>query len=78
VSTNSQTNAATRSEENTKGYGVVRKDNGQWFGGFNADMSVRWVDERAARHLTKLEASAQAALLIRHSIPVQRKPAVLA
>jgi hypothetical protein len=65
------------SEENTKSFGVVRKDNGLWFGGFNADMSVRWVDERAARQLTKLEASAQAALLIRHSIPVQHKPAVL-
>lgn len=73
----SQQNQTATSEENTKAFGVIRKDNGLWFGGFNADMSVRWVDERAARQLTKLEASAQAALLIRHSFPVQRKPVVL-
>ena len=72
-----QTSAATCSQSDTKSFGVVRKDNGRWFGGFNKDQSVRWVDETSARRLTHAEAAAQAALLIRFGDSVQRKPVKL-
>ena len=77
MSIQGQQNEVTRGQSDTKSFGVVRKDNGRWFGGFNKDQSVRWVDETSARRLTHAEAAAQAALLIRFGDSVQRKPVKL-
>ncbi len=54
-------------------YGIKNKENELFFGGFNADHSVKWVEKEIAYVMDHLTAKAQAALLICNGEPAQRK-----
>lgn len=53
---------------------VKHKTTGMFFGGFNADHNVKWVDESKAQHMDKAGASQQALLLTRFGHAAQKKP----
>jgi hypothetical protein len=55
-------------------YTVKHKETGLFFGGFNADHSVKWVGESNAQHMDKAGASQQALLLTSFGIKAQKKP----
>lgn len=55
-------------------YTVKHKTTGLFFGGFNSDHSVKWVEEGLAQHMDKAGASQQALLLTSFGISAQKKP----
>lgn len=55
-------------------YGIKHKITGLFFGGFNADHSVKWVEQKNACHMDKSAATSQALLLRRFGIEAQQKP----
>ena len=65
------------SYERTASFGVKRKDNDLWFGGFARDKSALWVGQDQARRMSRLSAEAQAALFRRFDSAVQQKPVAL-
>lgn len=58
-------------------YSIKHKVSGLLFGGFNADQSVKWVNENRALTMSKVEATAQALLLSRFGSGAQKKPVQL-
>lgn len=58
-------------------FGVKHKETGLFFGGFNADQSVKWVSEEKAEHMDKSGATMQALLLVRFGAEAQKKPVAL-
>lgn len=58
-------------------FGVKNKTTGLFFGGFNADQSVKWGSQDKAAHMDKLGASGQAMLLARFGEDAQKKPVAL-
>lgn len=55
-------------------YVVKHKVTGLFFGGFNADQSVKWVDQKDAERMSKNDASLQAKLLHCFDHAVQQRP----
>lgn len=58
-------------------YSVKHKATGLFFGGFDADQSVKWVEEAKAKHMDKDGASQQALLLTRFGHAAQKKPVAI-
>lgn len=55
-------------------YAVYNKETKKFFAGFTSGGKVKWASKSGAKKMTHLAAKGQAALLICHDYPVQRKP----
>jgi hypothetical protein len=62
-----------------KTYGIMRKDNKQYFAGFSDDGSTIWAEKEKAYAMDLQHAKTQAALFLSsvNNIPIQRKPKVI-
>lgn len=58
-------------------YSVKHKVTSLFFGGFNPDQSVKWVEESKAQHMDKDGATQQAILLVRFGHGAQKKPVAI-
>ena len=56
-----------------KTYGIIEKYTGLFFGGFDDNESVMWVEKPFAAHFRKDVATAQSSLLICQGYKTQRK-----
>ncbi len=68
---------ANESSLDAKHYGIKHATTGKWFGGFRADQTVKWVDERAAMPMDQEYAFSQIHLLQCAGTEVQRRFAAL-